>query len=88
MGGTAKKSTGGRKSLGTRHARKAITAGPSSSGRSQDRNYVIEKMGPIYLKWGKKRYRDVDENQKMVTKINWYIKSHGKFNSPSMVLVI
>jgi len=73
-GGTARKSTH-KKSKSTKRIRETTSRRESSD--DEDRDYTIDRIGPVYIKWGKKRYRSRDAKGKTTTHTQYYIKGKG-----------
>lgn len=75
MAGTARKSTGGRKKV-TKAIRTKVTAGKKAKRVEIDPNkdYVVDKIGPIYIGWGKRRKK----NKKGKVVKEYYIKDSKK----------
>lgn len=75
MAGTARKSTGSRKKA-TKSVRSKIAAGKKAKTVDIDptKDYVVEKLGPIYLSWGKRRRK----NKKGKIVKEYYLKDSKK----------
>lgn len=74
MAGTARKSTGGRRKV-TKAVRQRVTASRKKiEDVDPNKDYVVEKMGPIYIGWGKRRKK----NKKGKIVKEYYIKDTKK----------
>jgi len=96
MAGTARKSTGSRRKV-TKAVRAKITSRKTKPVPVDPmKNYVVEKIGPVYLTWGKRRKKNkkgkivkeyyLKDTKKHLIWVKWQDlfeddKAQGKFNT-------
>jgi len=73
MAGTARKSTGSKKKS-TKLVRNKISKKPKPVEVDPNKEYAVEKIGPVFLSWGKRRKK----NKKGKIVKEWYLKDTKK----------